>query len=171
MLLSANATIAPEGLVLAICDAESPMARTSLNREAWDFGKTTPEPLFGYNTFLSREMEQGHGLCWILVLWGVYRLELRLHTERLPRIQKHGTLIGNTVTAPRLRCPSGRLVIVDVESSATATPTPFATIPPGDYAALFEDAGIEGQHWDLTNPSQYPKHEGPEWIVHLAADR
>ncbi|MBX3410214.1 MAG: hypothetical protein KF859_10055 [Phycisphaeraceae bacterium] len=169
--LSGDAIIAPEGLILAVCDADSTMNRCTMNKEAW--ASTVPGSdarLWDYNTHLARLAADHLGLAWMLVLWGVYRVGLRMHAA--PHCLPPST-IPPLLAADRdlrLNCPSGRLVLLDVECMETCPPVPLAVIAPGRYRAAFVDHGTEQDHWELADAAEYPPEHGPDWMLHLAPD-
>jgi len=62
-----NELLAPEGLVIAVCDEMSPFNRPEICADAW--ASTTPGStmrLFEFNSFMSEQMSSELALVWIL---------------------------------------------------------------------------------------------------------
>lgn len=160
--------LAPGGLVIAVCDKSSDFNRTSICADAWaSTTRNSPDRLFQYNSYMWSEMSSGRAVIWILLLWGVFRLKIKLHErlDQMPSQESCASLIGNCREAS-IDLPSGRLGWVDVECSAQEPWREIAAIPAGKY--LCRLSGDENSdHWNLAGPSQYPSND-EDWVLHLA---
>lgn len=158
----------PEGLVIALCDVSSSFNRTSICADAW--ASTSPDSqnqLFEFNSFLCREMVSERAIAWILVLWGVFRLRVRLHEriDQMPCLESCALLIGNSTEAS-ICLPTGRLGWIDIEIASHSPWREIVAIPPGKY--LCRLVGSENpDHWNLFDPTHYPPDD-EDWMLHLA---
>ena len=163
----ADRLLVPDGLVVAVCDEVSVFNRATVSAEAW--ASTTPSShlrLFEYNSFMSAEMSSERAVVWLVLLWGVFRLQVKLHEhpDEMPPSDTCESLIGNGKEAS-IDVPSGRLGWMDVEVSNNGWRA-LATIPPGRYLCRLS-GGENPDHWNLNDPAQYPPDD-QDWVLHLA---
>lgn len=163
----ADRLLAPEGLCVAVCDELSAFNRTTIAADAW--ASTTPsgpDRLFEYNSFMCAEMSAERAVVWLLLLWGVFRLRVKLHErlDQMPSCDSCFPLIGNGKEAS-INVPSGRLGWMDVDGAPNSW-RELANIPPDRY--LCRLSGNENpDHWDLKEPAEYPPND-EDWVLHLA---
>jgi|ERR1043165_4060513 hypothetical protein len=155
--------VQPKGLYLAVCDESSGFNKPTCFADAWTAASAAgPDRLWAFNSFLVAEMLGERAIAWVLLLWGTFRLRVRVHSsmETMPFTAVCESLIGQlpeTVVA----FPSGRLGWVDVEA---ATWHSVCSIAPGRYLARL--AGFENpNHWDV-EPSEYARDDC-DWVLHL----
>jgi len=159
--------LAPEGLVIAVCDEASLFNRASVFSDAWTASAhESTDQLFAFNRYLAEQMSSGHAMSWSLVLMGVFRLQVKVHErlDQMPTLESCLELIGD-IREATIGFPSGQLGWLDVENAAISRWKPIATIPPGNY--LCRLTGDERpDHWDLAGPEQYPPDDS-DWELHM----
>jgi hypothetical protein len=153
----------PTGLYLAVCDETSTFNTTTLFADAWTAAKSVgPNRLWAFNSFLAAEMSAEQAISWVLILWGTYRLRVRIHdnADTMPFKAIAFPLIDQ-VSEAVLACPTGRIGWVDVEASKWH---PLCTVAKGRYLARI--TGTDNpDHWHL-DPASYPR-DGSDWELHL----
>lgn len=159
--------LAVEGLVIAVCDEASAFNRATICSDGWASTTTaSPDRLFEFNSFMSAEMSSERAIAWILLLWGVFRLRLKVHERvgQMPSLDSSALLIGHCREAS-VDLPTGRLGWIDIENAARAAWKEITTIPPGRY--LCRLSGNEGpNHWGLAAPADYPPDD-EDWVLHM----
>ncbi|MFT3684587.1 MAG: hypothetical protein QM783_06590 [Phycisphaerales bacterium] len=157
----------PRDLYLAVCDRASVFNRPTVVKEAWESTvPDDPDRLFRFNSCMVREMEAGRALVWLILLWGVFRLKVRVYAAEtdLPPVDEHAPLLGSLLEAV-VTFETGELGWFDMHNGEGRWHA-VARVTPGAYRCRL--SGAENQeHWDLTEPSQYPPDD-EDWTLHMA---
>jgi hypothetical protein len=146
---------------MGVCDEASAFNRPSIVADAWAATDCeSPNRLFQFNWYISK----GMAVVWVLVLFGIFQLQVRLHASRATLPQRSEQLIGNVREAV-IHCPSGRIGWMDLDRQPIGWHA-ITTIEPGQYLARL--SGRENpDHWNLSDEADYPRFDD-DWTLHLA---
>lgn len=121
------------------------------------------------NTMLGEYARSKNILSWTFTFDGVYQIIVSQNCDdKLTERCEPLAFVPSESPLAYLNCPTGRIAVESLSHLGRADLTPVIIIEPGIYhVSLFVDFDQLNKHQLLEKVSEYPREEGPDWMLNF----